>query len=176
VFRSNPQHGILSTPLTTSHVTKGINPCNHEVRTRGWIYGRPFHRKLITIIFAYRKLNFARCYTASISSLKYFVQPEICKSVKELDLTSCYWLKSEDVRRCVLKLSNLEALYVADTSISSSDLLKILKALHQVFIVATLFLDTVALSLTFIACINLGNPTLRMLCSCNCRSKNKCNN
>jgi hypothetical protein len=76
----------------------------------------------------------------------------------------------------VLKLSNLEALYVADTSISSSDLIKILKALHQVFIVATLFLGIVSLSLRFIACINLGNPTLRMPCSCNCRSKSKCNN
>jgi len=131
--------------------------------------------KLITIIFSYRKLNFAKCYTADISSLKYFLEPEICKRVKELDLTSCYWLKSVDVRRCVLKLSNLEALYVADTSLSSSDLIKILKALHQVLIVATLFLGIVSLSLRFIACINLGNPTLRMPCSCNCRSKNKCN-
>jgi len=75
----------------------------------------------------------------------------------------------------VVKLSNLEALYVADTSLSSSDLIKILKALHQVLIVATLFLGIVSLSLRFIACINLGNPTLRISCSCNCRSKNKCN-
>jgi hypothetical protein len=151
VFRSNLQHGIPSTCLTTSHVTKGTNPRNPEVRTRGWIYGRPFHRKLLTIIFSYRKLNFARCYTADIPSIKYFLKPEICKSVKELDLTSCYWLKSVDVRRCVLKLSNLEALYVADTSLSSSDLIKILKALHKVLFVATLFLCVVSLSLRFIA-------------------------
>jgi hypothetical protein len=164
-----------STPLTTSHVTKGTNPRNLEVRTRGWICGRPFHRKLLTIIFSYRKLNLARCYTADISSIKNFLEPEICKCVTELDLTSCYWLKSVDIRRCVLKLSNLEALYVADTSLSISDLIKILKALHQVLIVATLFLDIVSLSLRFIACINLGNPALRMPCSCNCRSKNKCN-
>ena len=156
-------------------MTKGTNPRKSEVRTRSWIYGRPFHRKLLTIIFSYRKLNFARCYTANISSIKYFLKPEICKSVKELDLTSCYWLKSGDVRRCVVKMSNLEALYVVDTSLSNSDVIKIFKALHQVFIVATLFFSIVSLSLRFIACINLGNPTLRMPCSCNCRSENKCN-
>jgi hypothetical protein len=100
-----------------------------------------------------------------------FLKPEICKSVKELALTSCYWLKSVDVRKCVVELSNLEVLYVADTSLSNSDLIKILKALNQVFIVATLFFGIVSLSLRFIACINLGNPTLRMPCSCNCRSK-----
>ena len=75
----------------------------------------------------------------------------------------------------MLKLSNLEALYVADTSVSISDLIKILKTLHQVLILATLCLGIVSLSLRFIACISLDNPTLRMLCSCNCRSKNKCN-
>jgi hypothetical protein len=99
-----------------------------------------FYKKLITVIFSYRKLNFARCYTADISSIKHFLKPDICKNVRELDLTSCYWLKSVDIRRCVLKLSNLEALYVADTSISSSDLIKILQALRQVFIVAPQFL------------------------------------
>jgi len=151
VFRSNPQHGIPSTLLTTSHTTKGTIPRNPEVRTRVWIYGRPLHRKLLTIIFSYRKLNFARCYTVDISSIKYFLKPEIHKNVKELDLTSCYWLKSVDVQRCVLKLSNLEALYVADTSLSSSAVIKILKTLHQVFIVATLFLGIVSLSLRFIA-------------------------
>jgi Excinuclease ATPase subunit len=134
-----------------------------------------FYRKLITIIFSYRKLNFARCYTADISSIKYFLKPEICENVKELDLTSCYWLRSVDVRRCVLKLLNLEALYVADTSLSIGDVIRILKKLHQVLIVATLFLGIVTLSLRFIVSINLGYLTLRMSCSSNCRSKNKGN-
>ena len=52
-------------------------------------------------------------------------------SVRELDLTSCYWLKSVEVRRCVFKLSNLEALYASGTFLSISDLTKILRALHQ---------------------------------------------
>jgi hypothetical protein len=73
----------------------------------------------------------------------HFLKPEICKNVRELDLTSCYWLKPVDIRRCVFKLSNLEALYVADTSLSSTDLIKILQALHQVFIVAMLFLGCI---------------------------------
>lgn len=99
----------------------------------------------------------------------------MCKSVRELDLTNCYWLKSVNVRRCVLKLSNLEALYIVDTSISSSDLIKILKATHQVLIVATLLLGLVTLSLKYIVGINMGHPTLRMPFSSNCRSKYKCN-
>ena len=130
-----------------------------------------FYRKVITIIFSYRKLNFARCYTADISSMKYFLIPEFCINVRELDLTSCYWLKSADVRKCVLKLSNLEALYVADTSVHISDIIKTLKALHQVLTVATLFLDIVTLFLRFVISINLGYPTLRMSCSSICRIK-----
>jgi hypothetical protein len=76
-------------------------------------------------------LNVARCYTADISSVKYLLKPEIYESVTELDLTSCYWLKSIDVRRCVFKLSNCKALYVADTLLSISDLIEILRAVHQ---------------------------------------------
>jgi hypothetical protein len=148
-----------------------MNPRNPEVQTRDCIYRRHFYRKLITLIFSYRKLNFARCYTADISSIKNFLQPEMCKSVRELDLSSCYWLKSVDVQRCVLKLSNLEALYVVDTSLSISNIIKILKALHQVLIIATLFLCTVTLSLRFIVSISLGYHTLRIPCSSSCRSK-----
>ena len=36
----NPLQVIPSTPVTASHMTQGTNPCNLEVRTRGWIYGR----------------------------------------------------------------------------------------------------------------------------------------
>jgi hypothetical protein len=100
-----------------------------------------FYRKLITIIFSYRKVNFARTYTTEISSIEYFLQPEICKEVRELDLTSCYWLKSVDVQRCVVQLSNLEALHVADTSLRSCDIIRILKALHQVLFVVHYFLS-----------------------------------
>ncbi|GFG40517.1 hypothetical protein Cfor_07581 [Coptotermes formosanus] len=92
---------------------------------------KTFHRILYNNKRLTRKLNFVRCYTTDISSIMHFLKPEICKNVRELDLTSCYWLKPVDIRRCVFKLSNLEALYVADTSLSSSDLIKILQALHQ---------------------------------------------
>jgi hypothetical protein len=53
------------------------------------------------------KLNFVTCYTA-ISSVKYFLKPQICESVRELNPTSCYWLKSVNVWRCVFNMSNLE--------------------------------------------------------------------
>jgi len=54
----------------------------------------------------------------------------IC-GVRKLDLTSCYWLKSVVVRRCVFKLWNPEALYAAGTVLSINDLINILQALHQ---------------------------------------------
>ena len=62
-----------------------------------------FHRKVTTITFWYRKLNFARCYTPNISSIKN-LKPKICNSVRELDLPSCSWLKPAQVQRCVLQL------------------------------------------------------------------------
>ena len=71
----------------------------------------------------------------------------------------------------MLKLSNLEALYVVDTSVHISDIIKTLKALHQVLTVATLFLGIVTLSWRFIVNMNLGYPTLRMPCSSICSVK-----
>ncbi|PNF39247.1 hypothetical protein B7P43_G17201 [Cryptotermes secundus] len=74
-----------------------------------------------------RKLSFAGCYTANISHIKCYLKPKIRhENVKEFDLTSCYWLKSIDIRECVLKLSNLDSLYVADTSLTWRHLLMIL--------------------------------------------------
>lgn len=108
-----------------------------------------FYKKLISIIFSYRTLNLARCYSVDISSMKYFLKPEICKNVRELDLTSCYWLKSVCIRSCVLKLSNLEALYVADTSLNRGDLMKILQASDLVFIASTLFCGIIKIIFDF---------------------------
>jgi hypothetical protein len=63
-----------------------------------------------------------------------YLKPDIGReNVKELDLTSCYWLKSIDIRKCALKLPNLEALYVVDTPVTWGDLMKILSKLCQVF-------------------------------------------
>lgn len=82
-----------------------------------------------------RKLSFAGCYTASIFHIKCYLKPKIrYENVKEFDLTSCYWLKSIDIRQCVLKLSNLNSLYVADTSLTWRDLMKILNKSCQIIV------------------------------------------
>lgn len=97
------------------------------------------HKKLPQVLF-YRKLNFTGCYTTSISHIKCYLKPKICyENVKEFDITSCYWLKSVGIRECVLKLSKLEALYAADTSLTRGDLMKILNSSLQVFVVTTCY-------------------------------------
>ncbi|XP_021917951.1 F-box/LRR-repeat protein 18-like isoform X2 [Zootermopsis nevadensis] len=56
-----------------------------------------------------------------------YLKPKIVnENIKELDLTSCYWLKSVDIQKCALKLPNLEAFHVADTSLTTGDLMKVL--------------------------------------------------
>lgn len=65
-----------------------------------------------------------------------YLKPKIVnENIKELDLTSCYWLKSVDIQKCALKLPNLEAFHVADTSLTTGDLMKVLCSCCKVFTV-----------------------------------------
>jgi len=49
----SPQQNIPSTPVTAFHVTRGTNPPNPEVWTRGWIYGRQTCLKYCVLLCYY---------------------------------------------------------------------------------------------------------------------------
>ncbi|PSN53318.1 hypothetical protein C0J52_04690 [Blattella germanica] len=79
-----------------------------------------------------RKLDFSGSYCFSSTDLKFYLAPKVRREIiRELNVTSCYWLTSFDIFKVVRKLQNLHTLYAADTMLSIGSLIKIIECLPQ---------------------------------------------
>ncbi|XP_069700942.1 uncharacterized protein [Periplaneta americana] len=68
----------------------------------------------------------------SISDVKLYLTPKICReNVRELDLSSCYWVPAADIMSIVKKLPKLHAVYAVDTQLNWTHILKIVKLLRE---------------------------------------------
>ena len=78
-------------------------------------------------------MNFSYDYYVTCVDFTSYLKMVSREDVKELNLTSCYWLRWPDLRTLIPKLVNLEALHVADTVISTERLVKLLPSLPKVY-------------------------------------------